>query len=256
MRLYRRRLLEAKVKKNKLKIVDPEGNVHIFGPGREVEGFDSGFFDGNVLDLPGFDMSNMTIYHSNLSGLNLEGGSLSGATLFRVELSGCNLDNADLTDIEGEYIDLSYSSLRGANLDGLTVEHLIFYDTDLTGARMAHFDIRGDGGEGPSFDGAIMNKMDFTGSQSLQSIYFDQVPMVGARFDNAWLDETRFLKCDLRKASFVNVDWDGGIETKLYKCDLRGARFDDDLIVPGKKGPEYDAMLKEIAETYDIEVVP
>lgn len=178
-------------------------------------------------DLSGADMTACNFHNANFSGANLAGikatccnfdnVDMSGANLHEANLAGAKLAYANLCDSNLTYANLSFSDLRFAHLSGITGNHL-----DLTGAWL----------DETQFLYAKLKGADFTAAH-MDGEIDEGLPSKGPKFDGADLTEAKFIKTELRDASFNCANLTRTVFFRANFCAATGTTKDGKQIMPG-----------------------
>ena len=178
-------------------------------------------------DLSGADMTACNFHNANFSGANLAGikatccnfdnVDMSGANLHEANLAGAKLAYANLCDSNLTYANLSFSDLRFAHLSGITGNHL-----DLTGAWL----------DETRFLYAKLKGADFTAAH-MDGEIDEGLPSKGPKFDGADLTEAKFIKTELRDASFNCTNLTRTVFFRANFCASTGTTKDGKQVMPG-----------------------
>lgn len=178
-------------------------------------------------DLSGADMTACNFHNANFSGANLAGikatccnfdnVDMSGANLHEANLAGAKLAYANLCDSNLTYANLSFSDLRFAHLNGITGNHL-----DLTGAWL----------DETRFLYAKLKGADFTAAH-MDGEIDEGLPSKGPKFDGADLTEAKFIKTELRDASFNCANLTRTVFFRANFCASTGTTKDGKQVMPG-----------------------
>jgi len=165
--------------------------------------------------LEGADLTGARLQRANLQKAILEGADLTGARLQRAKLHKAILEGADLTEAKLQGAVLTKASLQKACLLGANLERAVLLDTklqeadleytrlqkaycrraNLQGAKLRRAHLQGALLEDANFqkvhlEYSHLEKVDFFAAESLE----------GAYFCNAFLDDTRMRREQLRGA--------------------------------------------------------
>lgn len=178
-------------------------------------------------DLSGADMTACNFHNANFSGANLAGikatccnfdnVDMSGANLHEANLAGAKLAYANLCDSNLTYANLSFSDLRFAHLSGITGDHL-----NLTGALL----------DETQFLYSKLKGADFTAAH-MDGEIDEGLPSKGPKFDGADLTEAKFIKTELRDASFNCANLTRTVFFRANFCASTGTTKDGKQIIPG-----------------------
>lgn len=181
-------------------------------------------------DLPGADLTYMTLNRVNLANATLNGANLSNATLIRADLTGANLVNARLDSADLSGADLSGADLTGARLDTADLTLAKLTDADLTkvdlnfatlteanmsGANLTHADLTN----------ATMSGADLTGATLVFATLSnaDLTPTSETVQSNPTLADRRSSRQMERISSLKNISGLSLSATILAGADLTGA---------------------------------
>jgi uncharacterized protein YjbI with pentapeptide repeats len=176
-----------------------------------------------------FNLVNVDLSWSNLSGMDLSGRNLANADLRGAYLSRANLTRANLinADLRGAYLiesnltraNLTNADLRGANLSRANLSGVILInaqlrevgltDVDLTGVNLVNADLRG----------AYLSRANLTRANlinaDLRGAYLIESNLTRANLINANLRETNLFGAYLTGAILINVDFTGANRNRI-----------------------------------------
>lgn len=172
--------------------------------------------DLSGVDLHGLDLSGLSLAHSKLDGANLSGTNLSGSNLWAcsligAELAGARLDGADLEDANlskalGTKVSFARASMARAKLAGARLEGAVLDDADLTDCDAT----------GVALMSAKLRRL------KANRANFTRALLVGADFQEAWLDFATFSKSSLDEANFAGASL---ADAELTHCAADGSSF-------------------------------
>jgi len=194
------------------------------------------------------------VFRTNLSGLNLSNVSLAHAILRGVNFSHTNLSGADLTGVDLQFAILNHTDLRGAVLTGVKTAGVVGCETsllssgdfcrhgvllstdgvDLSGVDLSGLDLSvmnfHDGTYvGTNFSQGVLYGAYFYGA-NLENAVFDGANLNGAYFTSGGrLTNASLVDADLQYAHFFKADLTGANLTgaDLTDADLRQANLDN-----------------------------
>ncbi len=178
----------------------------------------------------GVDLTDATLWNTNLAGCSLRGVTLGAATLTGADLSKAQLEGLSARGATFIKVDLTGARLTAASLQKALFVECALSKTDLRDARLKGATWVGSRGEDTCFaraeaenirmvEGCSFERADFQGAR-LQGSTLRGTRLAGANFTRANADRADFSSCDLRGATLTQCSVRDGL---LIRADLTDA---------------------------------
>ncbi len=168
------------------------------------------------------DLSEATLWSTDLTGASLAGAIFDGVTAFEVKLAGAELRGASARKATFLQSDLAGVKFVEATLAGATFLECKVTGGDFTGAKMKGAAFVKVSGEGAVFRGADLENLRVVYESNFERGDFHEARMPGANLRETRLAGARFTRSNLEACDFSECDLTGA---DFFACSAREARF-------------------------------